>query len=245
MAINKSKMPPRKNVSTCHEVPNFCNTGSSLCTQMHFITHWRKPVGWDMIVCCCSLRGLTFFCFKLAPSAVLRFEWACLISLCKSLETKHSLHNCIDFSSKFEIFWHLYVFHWPYSRFGYGSIHQGAESSVQTFNTVTLHRLFHTVTWRKTHFYYYMSFSVMWTDGNKLHPDHQTGYTWKNTRPSLLSQHHLKREMWQIKAQGWLSPPKILLFCQMQHPSWESNSCLEHSLAEPPRLRAAASISTS
>lgn len=118
--------------------------------------------------------------FKLAPSAIWRFEWVHLTSLCKSLKTKNRVHNWIDFSSKlaFKI-WGIYIFHWPDSRFGYGSIDQGAQSSVETFNTVTLHRLFHTVTWRKTDFHDYMSFSVMWTDGNVLHPDHPTWYTWK------------------------------------------------------------------
>lgn len=44
----------------------------------------------------------------------------------------------------------IQVFHLPDSSFGYGSIQQRAEASIQTLNAVTLNRLLHTVNWRKT-----------------------------------------------------------------------------------------------
>lgn len=63
------------------------------------------------------------------------------------------LYICLNLSQSFQLFCS------PDGRFGYGSVQQRAQASVQPFNTVTLNRLFHTVTWRKTEAMFYCTHS--------------------------------------------------------------------------------------
>lgn len=191
---------------------------------MCFITHWRKSMCWDVIVCCCqqikfytSLRVLTFFCYKLAPSAVWRFEWVRLISLCKSLKTKHSLHNWIDFSSKFEI-WGIYMSFTDLT----------ADLGMDPY-TRELSPLYRPLTpWPCTvcftqspggrHTFITTSFSVMWTDGNKLHPDYQMWYTWKTPVLHFYLNIISKGKCDKLKHEADFSPKNFCCFakCNIQ-----------------------------
>lgn len=74
---------------------------------------------------------------------------------------------------------HLSHFYWPDGRLGYRSIQQGAESSVQSFNTVSLYSLFHTVTWTETHTFILMSY-----------PSIPTSRTLLRSRPALQQCSH-------------------------------------------------------